>query len=197
MRVQVKWISALVAGMAMVVGLAGFAAPASADDQPTTRQLLEQCDQRKTDSCVFHPEGSPVVYTGTYKLAGSATNCTNDKMTRVIRWESSTSTTNSFGVTINAGAQLGKIFQAGVEASFQTQWSWSDTQADETQQEVSPHTAVQVMVAPMKTKIKGTYELHFGKRYYGHYYWYVNGTIDGQTKGHAWDVKPKSVNPSC
>lgn len=194
---RTKFIGVL-AGIAMVVGLAGFAAPtAFADDQPTTRQLLDMCDKKKTDFCEFHPEGSPVVYRGSYKLAGGSTNCSDAKLVRVIRWESSTSTTNSFGVTINGGAQLGKIFQAGVETSFHTEWSWSDTQADEVQQEVAPHSGVNVYVAPMKTKINGTYELHFGKRYYGHYYWYVHGAIDGQTKGHAWDVRTESARPNC
>lgn len=77
----VKWVGALVAGLAMVVGLAGFAAPAVADDQPTTQQLLQQCEQRKTDYCEFHPEGSPVVYRAGYRLAGGATNCGSAKQT--------------------------------------------------------------------------------------------------------------------
>ncbi|QUQ63731.1 hypothetical protein [Kutzneria sp. CA-103260] len=185
----------VIAGLATMTAV-GLAAPASAADQPTTQQLLDQCAQHRTDSCVFHPSGSMVVYTGSRRFVGGATNCTNAPVTRTFKFEHAETTTNSFGVSISAEAPLGKIFTAGVESSYHREWSFTDTRGDEVQATVNPHTAVRAYAAPSKAKVKGTYELHFGSRYYGHYYWYVNGEVDGQTEGQAWEttVDPAQVN---
>ncbi|WP_245267001.1 hypothetical protein [Saccharomonospora piscinae] len=180
--------------------LGGLLVPgvATAADEPTVRQLLEQCEQGRTDVCEFHPSGAPHVYRGTYELAGGAQNCSEGTSTRVIRWESSQSTTNSVGVTINAGVTLGEVFEAGYELSFQQEWSWSTSKADEIRHELGPYQAVDIFAAPMREQVTGTYEMHFGDRYYGHYYWYVhNVTIDGPSSQPAWDVKVEGVAPAC
>ncbi|SFB31129.1 hypothetical protein SAMN05216266_10846 [Amycolatopsis marina] len=185
-------IAALAAGAMLSPGVA------AAEDQPTVRQLLEQCEQGRTDVCEFHPSGSPEVYRGSYQLAGGSQNCSPGKSTRVIRWESSQTTTNSVGVTISAKATLGEVFEVGFETSYQREWSWTTSKADEIRHELGPYQAVDIFAAPMRQKVRGTYEMHFGDRYYGHYYWYVhNVVIDGPDSNPAWDVKVQETSTDC
>lgn len=75
--------------------------------------------------------------------------------------------------------------------------AWSDTTANSIEQEVGPQARVIIWAAKQKTRVDGTYEIHFGKRYYGHNIWYVNGWIDGQTKGQPWDFKSTQENANC
>ncbi|PXY32803.1 hypothetical protein BAY60_07870 [Prauserella muralis] len=188
----------MLTGAAAIVGALAMPGVASAADEPTVRQLLEECEQGRTDVCEFHPSGSPEVYRGSYELAGGAQNCSEGTSTRVIRWESSQTTTNSVGVTISAGVTLGEVFEAGYEASFSQEWSWTTTKADEIRHELGPHQAVDIFAAPMRERVTGTYEMHFGDPYYGHYYWYVHDVVvDGPASQPAWDVKVESTTPDC
>ncbi|MFE0022758.1 hypothetical protein [Amycolatopsis sp. NPDC059021] len=190
-------LAASLAAVAATAAAPGIAA-ASTQDEPTVRQLLDQCNQGRTDVCDFHPSGSPQVYRGQYQLAGGATNCSGSNSTRVIRWESSQSTTNSIGVEISANVKIGKSFELGFKASYGHEWTWSSTKADEIRQDVGPRQAVNIYAAPMRTKVRGTYELHFGSPYYGHYYWYVNNVeIDGPDSNPAWDTRAESTNANC
>ncbi len=197
MRRGRRALAALIGAVAILGGLL-IPATASAAEGPTVRQLLEQCEHGRTDLCEFHPSGSPEVYRGTYELAGGAQNCSEGTSTRVIRWESSQTTTNSVGVTISAGATLGEIFEASYEMSFNREWSWTTTKADEIRHELGPYQAVDIFAAPMRQKVRGTYEMHFGDPYYGHYYWYVHDVvIDGPAPHPAWDVRVNGTTPVC
>lgn len=189
-------------GLLSTVAIAalGLFAPgvAAAEEQPTIRQLLEQCEQGKTDLCEFHPSGEPRVHRGAYHLAGGAQNCSQGTSTRIIRWESTQSTTNTVGVTINANATLGEVFEVGFETSYQREWTWSTTKSDEIRHELGPNQAVNIYAAPMRQTVVGTYEMHFGDPYYGHYYWYVhNVEIDGPRADPAWDTKVEGITPNC
>ncbi|PRX43958.1 hypothetical protein B0I33_113124 [Prauserella shujinwangii] len=195
---RAKRTTAVLTAAAAMLG--GLLAPgvANAEEGPTIRQLLEQCEQGRTDLCEFHPAGPPEVYRGSYELAGGARNCSAGTSTRVIRWESSQTTTNSVGVTISAGATLGEIFETSYEVSFSQEWSWTTTKADEIRHELGPYQAVDIFAAPMRQKVRGTYEMHFGDPYYGHYYWYVHDVVvDGPASQPAWDVKVEETDPRC
>ncbi|WP_232376371.1 hypothetical protein [Amycolatopsis aidingensis] len=197
MRIGKRVFAVLAAATMTVLGMQTPAA-ASAQDEPTIRQLLDQCERGVPNVCVFHPTSSPQVYRGEYQLAGGARNCSAGNTTRVIRWESSATTTNSVGVTISASVRLGEIFEAGFETSFTQEWSWSSTRADEVRHELGPYQAVDIFAAPMRQRIVGTYEMHFEDRYYGHYYWYVhNVAVDGPAAQPAWDIYVQETDPHC
>lgn len=190
-------LTVLIAGLLACLAMAGLAAPASAADTPSDQQLLDQCARHKTDLCVFHPSGSPIIYTGSRKYIGGASNCSNAEVSRTIKWEHSSSTTNSWGVSLTANSELGRVFSAGVETSYGRSWTFTDTRGDEVSFTLQPKHAVRAYAAPAKTKINGQYELHFGSRYYGHYYWYVNGTVDGQTADQVWDTSADPAPANC
>ncbi|MDX3662271.1 hypothetical protein PV646_33625 [Streptomyces sp. ID05-26A] len=171
------------------------AANATHDGQPTTQELMYRCVS--ADYCQFKPNGAMQIFSGPRQLAGSGTNCTSSLMTRVINYSATTGTKNTFGVEISGGVQLGKIFEASIKASYTREWSFSETKTDEVRQEIKPRKKVNIFASKQKSRVNGTWEIHFGKRYYGHYYWYVNGSVDGQTKDQAWDIRAEEVNAVC
>lgn len=192
-----SWLARFLVAV-VTVAVAAVSAPAAAyaEDQPTVTELLNMCDS--VDYCEFHPSGPPVDFRGEYQLAGGAVNCTPSNQTRVIRWESTSSTTNTVGVEISASTKLGKAFEAGVKVSYSYAWTWSSTKADELRQDVGPYSAINVYAGPMKTKVRGTYELHFPYKYRGHYYWYVdNVEVEGPANNTAWDTRTEARPASC
>lgn len=192
-------LGAVVAASVMCLGI-GIAVPATAsaaEGQPTTRELLEQCNWGVTDKCDFRPNGGISIYNGGRQLAGSSTNCTNFNQTRVVRYEASQGTSHSLGVEVSAGSKVGKAFEWGVRASYNREWTWNDSAVDEVRQDLGPRSRVIVWASKERSRVSGTFELHFSSRYKGHYYWYVPGTIDGQTKGQPWDFKTEQVRADC
>lgn len=170
--------------------------PMSAQGGPTIRELLDKC-KNGADYCTFHPSGSPNVYRGDYRLAGGATNCSWDKITRWVEWSASEHTTNSIGVEMSAEGGIGEVFKVSFKASYGREWGWSSTKTDKVQAEVSPRRAINVFSAPMKQTVRGTYELHFGYKYYGHYYWYVRNVEVTGPADDSWDTRVEGANANC
>ncbi|WP_229698671.1 hypothetical protein [Wenjunlia tyrosinilytica] len=169
----------------------------AAESSPGVRALLEACGH-KTDVCDFHPEGSPTVYTGARELAGSATNCTDDKMTRWIEWSTLQTTKNSVGLEMSAEAGFGEVFKVGFKVAYNREWGWEKGKTDRMLQELSPKRAVNIFVAPVRQSVRGTYELHFGYRYYGHYYWYVrNVEVNGPADSGAINLITEKTPANC
>lgn len=187
----------LIAAATSAVAMALLIAPAAhADDGPTVRELLEKCGNG-ADFCEFRPTGEPDVHRGEYKLAGGATNCTPDKITRWVEWSASQHTTNSVGMEMSAEFGIGEAFKVGYKASFGQEWGWSSTKTDKVQAEVGPHRAISVHSAPLKETVRGTYELHFGDRFHGHYYWYVHNVEVTGPASDAWDTRVEPANADC
>ena len=188
-------IVTMVAATAAALSLTA-AGTASAADGPTTQELLAQC--QRADVCEFHPSGSPSIHDGPRLLAGSATNCTSALAKRTISRSATEGTSNSFGIEISASTKLGQSFEASVTTSYHREWNWSSTTTDTIEQEVPSHSKINIFAAKQKSRINGNFELHFKKRYYGHYIWYsASGWIDGQTLGQPWDFKTQQVAPNC
>ncbi|WP_370948476.1 hypothetical protein AB5J62_13040 [Amycolatopsis sp. cg5] len=186
------------AGLAVIVAAALIPAAASAEDTPTTRELFDQCNQGRTDLCVFHPTGPAQKYRAPYELVGKSKNCTKNNSTRVIRWESTAGTKTSVGEEISVTVKAGEIFEASYKQSFGEEWSWVKTKADEVRQDIGPHQAVNIYAAPMRTKVKGKFEMHFGSRYYGHYIWYTPEIeVDGPSSDPVWVTRANQVHATC
>lgn len=169
---------------------------ASADGGPSSAELLELCNRGVPDSCVFHSSRLETV-DDEPRVAGSDTNCTAFESTRVIRFDAVSGTTNSWGVDVNAGTKLGAAFEAGLSGSIQHQWLWSDGTGDEVRQDVGPHSAVRIWASKESTRVTGTWEIHFGYRYQGHYIRYVNGSVTGQVAGQGWDFRSEQTPAKC
>ncbi|MBP2478546.1 hypothetical protein JOF53_007418 [Crossiella equi] len=185
----------LAAGLAMAV-LPGTAS-ATHEGSPGGGQLLGECDRNRTDLCEFRPSGNMTLFWGQRQLAGSSTNCTNFNQTRVVRYEASSGTRNTFGVELSATVKVKQVFETSVKTSYQREWSMQETTADELRQDVGKKSRVMIYATKQQAQVNGTWELHFGKRYYGHYYWYVSGQATGQIKGQPWDLRAEQVKANC
>jgi len=194
-RVVAVAVAALT-GTTIAIAAPGTAS-ANHEGTATTRELLDLCNQGRTDSCDFRPSGGISTFNGPRQLAGSSTNCTNFNQTRVIRYEASQGTSHSFGVDFSAGSKIGKSFEWSIQTSYRREWTWNDTTSDELRQDVGPRSRVIIYASKLRSRVSGTYELHFGSRYKGHYYWYVNGQVEGQTRGQPWDMSSEQVRASC
>jgi hypothetical protein len=156
-----------------------LAAPAQADheEKPTPRDLLEKCNNG-TDSCVFHPSGQPETFLKAQHAVGDPVfNCTGRDQQVSVAWSETNTTTDSLGLdlTLNYGA----AFKQGIRITYGHEWKDSHTEEQSTWVTVRPGEVGQVFRGARMQRARGTYELHFGSPYYGHYYWYQDFTAEG------------------
>jgi hypothetical protein len=158
---------------ALALGASLLAAPQSyAADSPTTKELLNACSW--ADLCQFHPQ-SYSTYTGPRHQVGStAYNCASQTNQHRIDWSDTTGTTNSVGVAIEVSAKFWESYQVAVETSYSHSWTTSHTDTESDTVNIPAGYKGWIERGTAKQKATGWYEIHFGKRYYGHYIWYVN-----------------------
>ncbi|WP_046470409.1 hypothetical protein [Allosalinactinospora lopnorensis] len=186
--------SRVLALLSAPIGLIMLAPPASADheDMPTARQLLERCDNG-TDKCVFHPSGAPEYYAeAAHQVGDSVYNCSEEEQKFIVAWEETKSQSNSVGVAMTTEAGFGKAFNISYEQSYEHTWESSHTEAQRTFVFTGPYEVGWVERAPRMERVKGQYELNFGDRYHGHYYWYVPFEITGPAPDGTEAVVQKS-----
>jgi hypothetical protein len=175
-----KKLSMLTVAVATLAATAMTPATAqAADDEPTTRELLEQCDNG-TDKCVFHPAGSPVDSMGEpHQVGDSAFNCTKDLQRSTVGWSDTTGETNTVGVSMSAEYGFTELFKVTITASYEHSWQSSHTEEQQTNVEVKPGEVGWITREAAMEEINGTYEMHFEDKYYGHHIWYVPFTAKG------------------
>jgi hypothetical protein len=189
MKMRTRTRAAVLLAALATMGCTALAPSAQADEaeeKPTTRELLDKCDNG-TDTCVFHPEGAPTDSMGKgHQVGDSAFNCTRDLQRTSIAWADTTGETNTLGVSLTAEYGFSKIFKVSFQTSYDHSWETSHTETDTTNVDVRPGQVGWVTREPQMQSVKGTYELHFPDRFYGHYIWYVPFEATG----------PKSDAPS-
>ncbi|EKX68214.1 hypothetical protein Sipo8835_25710 [Streptomyces ipomoeae] len=158
---------------ALTLGASLLAAPqAMAASSPTTKELLNACSW--ADLCEFHPQ-SYSEYTGPrHQVGATAYNCGSQTNQKRIDWSDTTATTNSVGVAVTVGVKFWEVYEASVEVSYRHDWTTSHTDTESHTINIPSGSKGWIERGTSKQKAKGWYEIHFGKRYYGHYIWYVN-----------------------
>jgi hypothetical protein len=198
MRHTVRSLMAVLAAVSAVgVFLAG-AGVAQADSSPTSLELLQKCNNG-TDVCVFHPNRGPQLYSGNpHQIGTTLFNCGPGSATKSVSWSDSTGESNSVGVSFiiaNEGDIAGAFaaFKSELEISYGHRWGSTDTTTRTTNVTVSAgQKGWLVRQTPMQ-RVTGTYELHFGYRFYGHYYWYIPFTVTGPAPGRPDVVSQRSA----
>jgi hypothetical protein len=171
-------VSAAIGTTAGVIGVA------HADDtQPTSIELLNECN-KSTDSCVFHPNGNPTVFAGdVHQIGTTLFNCGPESAVKRVSWFDETGETNSVGISfIFANEQaLGPLaaFKSEFEITYGHKWGTSESTGRTTNIKVEAREKGWLVRSSPMQRISGTYELHFGSRFHGHYYWYVPFEITG------------------
>lgn len=156
------------------VGLGALAlAPMAHAEDPTSRELLEKCNNG-TDSCVFHPAGAPSTFPGERKQVGRTDyNCSSVEQRYSVAWSDTTQESNSVGVAFKIEAGFGEVFKATMETSYSHTWTSGQTKTETSWINVPPGEVGQIFHAPEMQRASGQYELHFGDRFHDHYVWYV------------------------
>jgi hypothetical protein len=162
------------AATAATIGLGALAfAPLAHAEDPTSRELLDQCNNG-TDSCVFHPDGAPSTFPGERKQVGrSDYNCTSVQQSYAVAWSDMTQESNSVGVSFSVEAGFGEVFKVSMETNYSHTWTSGHTETETTTVNVPPGEVGEIYHAPEMQRASGQYELHFGDRFHDHYIWYV------------------------
>jgi hypothetical protein len=187
--VRSKVATILGAGV-MVAGLAVAAPhPAAAADGPTVSQLLAKCNNG-TDRCVFHVN-SVEKYLGPEKqVSPSIKNCTSVNQSYQKTWTDSTSTGTTTTEAVSISGAFG-AFTAGYTKSTGKSWEYEHTESHSSTVWVAPWKTAYLAHQTPKVKTRGYYQLNFGKRFYGHYVWYVNDiTITGIDTANPYGPNP-------
>jgi hypothetical protein len=161
----------------IAVGMApAVVALAHAEDTPTSMELLEKCDDG-TDSCTFHPIGSPRVFWNTTDMVGQTANCTNSNQEAAVSWTTTTTSSNSIGGSLKVIVGATKAFLDGFKIAYSHEWTETKSDADTTKISIPAGHMGRVYHAREMEAVNGQYEMHFRSRYHGHYYWYVPFTM--------------------
>jgi hypothetical protein len=178
-RRRAAGLGALLAAGAMISIAPGIA---RADDTPTSMELLQACGT-STDYCEFHVSGAARDYWGAGELAGQTANCTGADQASSITWEKSTFSTNSFGTSLKVIAGASKAYMVGFKIAYQHEWTDTVTDRDTTKMTIPAGYMGRVTTSHEMEEVSGQYEMHFGSRFYGHYYWYLPMTVDSPKDG--------------
>jgi hypothetical protein len=99
---------------------------------------------------------------------------------------------------MNNKVKIGENFERSITVSYRRDWGWTDSVVDEYRAELEPKQRKLLYARKLKSKVRGDWEINFGKRQKGHYIWYVNeGQIDGQMKGSRWDMSAEPAKNTC
>lgn len=174
----------VIAALAMSASLVAVPA-ASADSNPSVADLLNACSW--ADLCQFHPTNY-WTYTGPEHQVGDvAYNCTGTVMDHQVGFSDTTGSTNSVGVQISASVKFWTVYEASVTASYGHSWESSHTDNETNTVHIRPNYVGWLTRGTAKQHADGWYEIHFGSRQWGHYYWYINNYVStGEDVDHWW-----------
>ena len=181
------WVGAFLAAGVM----ASLTTVARADETPTSMELMDKCNNG-TDLCEFHISGAARDYYGPSTVAGQTANCTDKDQSAGVVWEKTTTSTNSIGVSLKVSWGPTDAFETGFKIAYQHEWTSSTTDRDTTTMTIPSGQMGRVYVAREMEDVSGQYEMHFGSRFYGHYYWYLPMTVTSPKSGGQDSVITKS-----
>jgi hypothetical protein len=162
------------------------------ESPPTTMELLDKCGNG-ADFCEFHIEGPARTYFAALEEArGDAPNCSSTESAMKIMWEKTTTSTNSIGVSLKVSWGPTKVFESSFKVAYQHEWIHSTTDRETNTVNVPPKHVGHIYVAREMEEVSGKYELHFGSRFHGHYYWYVPMTVTSPKANSAKNVVGQS-----
>ncbi|MFD4604603.1 hypothetical protein ACFWPQ_42140 [Streptomyces sp. NPDC058464] len=158
---------------ALALGASLMAVPQSyADSSPSVSELLNACSW--ADLCQFHPQSYTAYVGPKHQVGTTAYNCASQTNQHRIDWSDTTGATNSVGVSISASVKFWEVYEASVTASYGHTWESSHTTTESDTVNIPSGYKGWIERGTSKQQATGWYEIHFGKRYYGHYYWYIN-----------------------
>lgn len=158
---------------------------AVADDGDLSRELAAKCN-RGTDVCTFRPMGTALYSSPQKKVGRTVLNCGPGEATEYLEWSETTGEVITVGATAILYSEsnvefagLSLAYKVKQETTYSHKWGTSESFSYGQWVKVPPRSVGWVTRSTPMQRQTGTYELHFGKRFHGHYYWYLNNaTID-------------------
>jgi hypothetical protein len=180
--------------LAVTAAFSVLAAPSAlAADDPTGKQLLEACNNDSNATCKFHPSGPLDYSVGQMAKVSHQENCTSSPSTLVYEHSGTVGTKNIYGFNFSFGTNVSNGLTAAIATSYQKEWYKESKVTSQLRQDVGPKTAVDIYAGPQITRVHGRWELLFKEPKWGHYYWYLDDTIEGRTSGQQWSFYTQNV----
>ncbi|WP_157968582.1 hypothetical protein [Streptomyces geranii] len=152
--------------------LGATATSASADSGPTEEQLLSQCGV--ADYCKFTPTSLSQGLGPEHQVGSKIVNC-GGTVQRTWGWSETTSQTTNANISASLSSALWEPISVAASAAFGKTFSNTRTDSETYTQTMEPFTQAWTTRATGLQTITGDWELHFGYRFFGHYYWYDKG----------------------
>ncbi|MFJ9627362.1 hypothetical protein ACIRU8_06620 [Streptomyces sp. NPDC101175] len=163
--------AALTAASALVA--ASPATAGAADSVPTEQELLSQCG--KADYCKFHTDSLTKGLVGEkHQVGGAAYNC-GGTVHRTLTWSETTGATTNASITASLASALWEPISVSVSATLGKSVEEKHTTSVSVDYTMEPYTKFWITRGTGYQIIEGDWELHFGTKFHGHYYWYDNG----------------------
>ncbi|MFI8277964.1 hypothetical protein ACIGBH_24315 [Streptomyces sp. NPDC085929] len=176
------------AGRALAVTVAAWAVavaaalPASAADQPTRQQLMEDCGSGG-GKCTFNEPKLGKAYLGKFRqVSNSLFNCSTSDSTQTMTWEDTVGSTDTLGVSVTAGGKVAGIVDLSITASYGHSWSSTHSDSSSLSMTVKPGEVGWISRAQVMQNVSGTWQTHYDSPKWGHYYWFFEDTITGPAK---------------
>lgn len=167
-----------------IVGIASlfsvvFTTGAYAEDvPPTTEQLLEKCDG--ADYCEFTPTSNEPFLSPAEQVSPMSPNCNNSIVDLQADWSQTKGSSDSVGGSVTASSGVMGLFEASIEIRYDHAWTNTDSKGGRLTIHIAPGELGFVTRATPMSRVTGTYELHFGDRLAGHYFWFTPPvTVEG------------------
>jgi hypothetical protein len=182
----------------LTLGTSLMAAPqtASAQESPTTEELLEACDW--ADLCEFHPQDYTTYQGKMHQVSETLYNCGTEVNWMNIGWSDTTATTHSSEITITASSSFFEIFSASVAASYGVAFETAHEDSGSVTVRVPAGSKGWIERGTAMQQVTGWYELHFEEPFYDHHVWYVHDyQADGYNPAGSDDIvaKDKPMTP--
>jgi hypothetical protein len=168
----------------VVVGGSGVALAANAAENEVydQAQLLQACQEKtdlygKADRCRFEPATYDGFTGNLVQVSGVDSNCGSADVTREVRWQQSTTESNTIEVSASVEAGISKIFSASVSTTFGHTWETTQGKEDAVNMTIPPLSAGTVFRGAPLAKVTGRMVINFGSRRQGHFEWYAYPTL--------------------
>ena len=158
------------------------AAVASASDSPSIEELLRDCNTR-TDFCEFTITSQREILGRSEQVSDRVLNCSPSEQSYEQDWAETTGSKVSVSLEIGGEYGFTKVFSMSFKVTTGYEWEKSKTVTSKAPIKVASGSVGWLERAPSMNEVTGDYELHYGSRKSGHYYWYVrNVTFTVPTK---------------
>lgn len=169
---------------AVVLGGSGVALVANAAENEIydQAQLLASCEEDteiygRADRCRFEPASYDGFTGNLTQVSGVDVNCGAADVSREVRWQQSTTETNSIEVSASVEAGLSKIFSASVSTTFGHSWERTTGKEDAVVMTIPPLSAGTVFRGAPLAEVTGRMVINFSSRRQGHFEWYAYPTL--------------------